>query len=350
MKHPVVKVVHTCITCNKIFTRKDALKRHETNRCKGTKQEKKELKELENNIKLLKKSKIINKKLKSNIEIIKDNISIFNSNVGPINNHLINLIIDKNKKLEELTTIITVNKPEESSNNLEVIKNDTTDIISRKKDNYINASILCEKNNKNLNEWFSLESTNEIINEIVNNINVEQTQLIDNKNEKEIWIHIDLAIQLGQWISPKVALQITKWSRELYNSKLDINNKILKEKEQQIKFLQDLYVKKQPRKDYPENVIYMLTTEDNKKKRIYIIGKAKELKNRLSSYNKTSEHEVVYYKQCKNEFHMTTIELMVLTKLDEFREKANRDRFILPIDKEISLFTNIIDSCINFFN
>ena len=38
----------------------------------------------------------------------------------------------------------------------------------------------------------------------------------------------------------------------------------------------------------------MLTTEDNKKKRIYIIGKATNLTQRLSSYNKTAEHEVVY--------------------------------------------------------
>lgn len=33
----------------------------------------------------------------------------------------------------------------------------------------------------------------------------------------------------------------------------------------------------------------MVTTEDNNKKRLYIIGKAKELKTRLSPYNKTAE-------------------------------------------------------------
>ena len=99
-----------------------------------------------------------------------------------------------------------------------------------------------------------------------------------------------------------------------------------------------------------KNVIYMLTTEDNKKKRNYIIGKAKELKNRLSSYNKTAEHEQVYYKECKNKENMNTIETMVLNKLKDYKEKANRDRFILPIEKDISFFTDIIDNCINFFN
>jgi hypothetical protein len=108
--------------------------------------------------------------------------------------------------------------------------------------------------------------------------------------------------------------------------------------------------KKQQRKEYPEeNVIYILTTEDNKKKRIYIVGKASKLKNRLSNYNKTAEHEVVYYKSCKSEEDMNVIELMVINKLKEYREKANRDRFILPIEKDITFFTDIIDKSIQFY-
>ena len=121
-------------------------------------------------------------------------------------------------------------------------------------------------------------------------------------------------------------------------------------KDNKIKLLEDLCVKKQQRKDYLErNVIYILTTEDNKKKRIYIIGKAKELKNRLSTYNKTSEHEVIYYKECKSKEDMDIIEHMVINKLQEYKEKANRDRFILPLEKDISFFIDIIDKSINFF-
>jgi hypothetical protein len=36
-------------------------------------------------------------------------------------------------------------------------------------------------------------------------------------------------------------------------------------------------------------------------------------------------------------------------KLNKYREKANRDRFILPLENDISLFTNVINECINFF-
>lgn len=100
-------------------------------------------------------------------------------------------------------------------------------------------------------------------------------------------------------------------------------------------------MKKHKRDNYPgKYVIYILTTEDHKKNRLYIIGKANELKNRIGSYNKTAEHEVIYYKSCNNEYE---IELMVL---NNYREKANRDRFILPVEKDINFIYNI---CIKIF-
>jgi hypothetical protein len=47
--------------------------------------------------------------------------------------------------------------------------------------------------------------------------------------------------------------------------------------------LENLCVKKHKREEYPEeNVIYMLSTEEHKKNNTYIIGKAKDLKDRLS--------------------------------------------------------------------
>ena len=39
---------------------------------------------------------------------------------------------------------------------------------------------------------------------------------------------------------------------------------------------------------------------------------------------------------------MHIIETMVLNKLDMYKEIANRDRFILPIEKDISFLTIII--------
>ena len=36
-------------------------------------------------------------------------------------------------------------------------------------------------------------------------------------------------------------------------------------------------------------------------------------------------------------------------KLNEYKEQANRDRFILPIDKDINFFTDILDNIHNCF-
>jgi hypothetical protein len=83
-----------------------------------------------------------------------------------------------------------------------------------------------------------------------------------------------------------------------------------------------------------------------KKDRRYILGKAINLTSRLSIYNKSDEHEVVYA-SCGSE------ETMVFSQLEKYREQANRERFILPEEEEeeeeIGLFSQIINKSIEFF-
>ena len=121
--------------------------------------------------------------------------------------------------------------------------------------------------------------------------------------------------------------------------------------QKKIKVLENLILKKQKRTEYTDKyVIYLLTTKQNKKDRIYIIGKTTDLQGRLSTYNKTCEHDVVYFKSCGKKDLLNVIENIVLKKLEPYKEVANRDRFILPLDKDIKFFTDIIDNSINFFN
>jgi hypothetical protein len=337
-----------CEICNKEFNTRQSKSKH-----------KKKCKEINNNkIEQLEgKNKI--KQLEATIKELKEQPSI--------NNQLINLIVDKTNTIEELKTKIDENKTDNNSlieinNNLQLIhtlKLNNIDVISRNEDNYVNAIQLCQAGGKQFNDWYLLESTKKLLDNASIDIEIPISQLIDikqeNNNEVEqvIWIHPDLAIQLAQWISPQFALQVTKCIRTLFIStiqQLEEKNKEIKIKDNKIKLLEDLCIKKQKRKEYPEkNVIYILTTEDNKKKRLYIIGKATKLKNRLSNYNKTAEHEVVYYKSCKSEEDMNIIEQMVINKLKDYKEKANRDRFILPIEKDITFFTDIIDKSIQFY-
>ena len=80
------------------------------------------------------------------------------------------------------------------------------------------------------------------------------------------------------------------------------------------------------------------------------MGKATNLTNRLSTYNKTDEHEVVYYQECPDQEKMGMIETIIFSKLDQYREQANRERFILPDNTDISLFVDVIRQCIDFLS
>jgi hypothetical protein len=236
-------------------------------------------------------------------------------------------------------------------------------ITSRPLDHYVNATQLCQAGGKKFSHWFSLETTKELINELSSDAGITASLLVDtirgrsSKFTQGSWIHPDLSIQLAQWISPKFAIQVSKWIRTLFNQgSLQIDINLLREKSKEmcikdhrIKQLEAVCLSKQRRVEYPErNVIYMLTTDDHLKRRTYIIGKAKNLTNRLSTYNKTCDHTVIHYRECKNEDDMDAAETMVLTKLRSHREQANRDRFILPDGKDETFFTQTIDECVRF--
>jgi hypothetical protein len=236
-------------------------------------------------------------------------------------------------------------------------------ITSRPLDHYVNATQLCQAGGKKFNDWFRLDTTKELIVELSSDAGIPVSLLVEtvrgqsSKFTQGSWIHPDLSIQLAQWISPKFAIQVSKWMRELFNQgslQIDINllrekSKEMRIKDHRIKQLEAVCLSKQRRVEYPErNVIYMLTTDDHLKRRTYIIGKAKNLTNRLSTYNKTCDHTVIYYRECKNDDDMDAAETMVLTKLRSHREQANRDRFILPEDKDETFFTQTIDECVLF--
>jgi len=70
----------------------------------------------------------------------------------------------------------------------------------------------------------------------------------------------------------------------------------------------------------------------------------------IITYNKTCDHTVVHYRSCKNEEDMATAETMVISRLRDFKEQANRDRFVLPENKDVAFFINTVDQCVEFLN
>ena len=148
---------------------------------------------------------------------------------------------------------------------------------------------------------------------------------------------------------PNSESESQKHLTELQSKLQEIALAAIEQKNEVITNMVKKYVKKQPRKQFDcSNVIYILTTPSLKQDRRYILGKAKNLTNRLSTYNKSDEHEVVFYQDCGDEDAMNALELFVFKKLNDYREQANRERFILPKDKHIDFFKDTIKNCFEF--
>ena len=209
-----------------------------------------------------------------------------------------------------------------------------------------------------------MEKTRAFIRVLSSVVGIPTTELIklgtgSKHKSSQTWVHPQVAINIAQWISPSFDVKVSGWVYEIMmTGKVDITNttsfkKLQEENKQQsikIQYLTKKYVKSQPCVQYKEkNVIYVLTTALMKKERRYILGKASNLTSRLSVYNKSDEHEVVYYQSCGDEKTMGMVENMVFHQLEEYREQANRERFNLPKTEEIEFFTNTIKKSIEFF-
>lgn len=74
-----------------------------------------------------------------------------------------------------------------------------------------------------------------------------------------------------------------------------------------------------------------------------------EINFKSHTYDKLQDHEVIYFKAFETEEDMEMAEKMVLKKLNQYKEIECRDRFILPIGKDISLFSIEIDKAHDYF-
>ena len=240
-------------------------------------------------------------------------------------------------------------------------------IESRDSDGYINVTNLCKAGKKEFKHWNSLSKTKDFLKALSMAVGIPTAVLIHLGTGSKFgttdettgtWVHPQVAINIAQWISPQFDVKVSAWVLEvMMTGKVDITNtksyRELKEdnknKQLKIQLMTKKYVKKQHRIQYEEkNVIYILTTANMKKERRYILGKATNLTSRLSVYNKSDEHEVVYYQECINEERMSVVETLVFCKLNQYREQANRERFLLPEGTSINLFSDTIRDCIEF--
>ena len=155
----------------------------------------------------------------------------------------------------------------------------------------------------------------------------------------------------------KVDIRNNKTTQEL--DVMNKENKLLKNRVKLLesKVLQKLSPSRQdPRETFEngKNVIYIVTTEYKEAQGHYKIGKAKDLKERMSVYNTSDKHEVIYYTSCKNKKIMDILESVVHSRLDEYRIEPNKENGVgepwFLSEEEAEDFIKIIEECKNVVN
>ena len=92
-----------------------------------------------------------------------------------------------------------------------------TYIALRLTDGYVNASALCEACDKNLDDYIRLKTTDEFMKELSKEINIPVSDLVQpfesrNRTINGTWVHPQIAINLAQWASPKLAVLVPQLS------------------------------------------------------------------------------------------------------------------------------------------
>lgn len=84
-----------------------------------------------------------------------------------------------------------------------------------------NHCIFKKAGSKKFNNWYQLDHTKELINELITETGYPASAIVDinkggnDKTTQGSWIHPDLAIQLSMWISPQFAIKVSRWVREI---------------------------------------------------------------------------------------------------------------------------------------
>ncbi len=248
-------------------------------------------------------------------------------------------------------------------------------IESRSIDNFINATQLCKAGGKVFAKWYRLDSTKELIDEMLKTFNVQKwtlRNLIDKRiggRHSGTWIHPDLAIQLAQWISAKFAIQVSKWIRELFiTGSVSIESKksdeeltqlqrrvfeleeenrkniaLLEEKEETLDRIHNIqkellsYKKRVSR----EETIYIVSTEEYARQGIYKIGRTKtKMSQRNSGHNNT--HIKGDKVKVLREFKVndaTLVEKNIHTKLSGLLVDGEKEFFMCPFN----LLESVVD-------
>lgn len=103
-------------------------------------------------------------------------------------------------------------------------KVETEIVPQRAIDGYVNATAMCKACGKQINDYLRLKSTDEFLIELSTDTGIPVSMLVQivkggYAELQGTWVHPDVAINLGQWCSPKFAVAVSKWIREWMSGK-----------------------------------------------------------------------------------------------------------------------------------
>jgi len=335
-----IESAYNCIYCSKNFSSNQRLLTHQ-NICahKNTFMEKeillKEIVELKNYI----------SKLESQNNNLQDKLASI-AIEGVRNKHRDNLYEQEEKTGETEET--NFYKPLDSS----LVLKDSYQLVCRPEDGYIDVTNLCKAGDKQYKHWKELKKTKAFLQVLSIDAGITTWNLLKFQSGKgkdqKTWVHPQVAINIAQWISPEFDVQVSRWIYEIMLSgKTDIRNpqttqqldKLAKENQQyaeKIQYFERKYIQKSRRTEYVEkNVVYIITNNSRESKKEYKIGKTQDLTNRLSTYNTTEEHKVIFVQECDTPEEMDKLEKIVFSELSGLRIKANREWFSGEVEEMI---------------
>ena len=243
---------------------------------------------------------------------------------------------------------------------------DSYQLEYRDSDGFINITNLCKAGGKKLNHWNSIDKTKRFLDVLSSTAGIPVVELLKQEQggngERHTWSHPQVAINIAQWISPEFDVLVSKWVYEIMltgkvdirdnktTEELDIMNKENKSLKNRIKLLESKVLQKQPRETFEENknVVYIVTTEYKEAQGHYKIGKAQDLQKRMSVYNTTDKHEVIYSTSCKTKKKMDLLEQIVHDKLEDKRIEPNKEWFLSEEDADD--FIKVIEECKQLVN
>jgi hypothetical protein len=102
-------------------------------------------------------------------------------------------------------------------------------IEHREEDGFINVTNLCKADKKQFSDWNELDETDDFLEVLSSSIGLPPNELIKYKicsiDEKEIWTHPQVAINIAQWISPTFDVKVSSWVYEaMMTGKVYITN------------------------------------------------------------------------------------------------------------------------------